>query len=83
MKPTKEEQEQAMAKILDHLFTTDKSAMTEELGKIVNASKGETKHYLDVLRKQGLAAPVGRIMGGSHWVEWEITAAGRKKIMEG
>jgi hypothetical protein len=75
--------EECKAKILQHLFDAAKAEHAETLGKLVSASVSEAQYYLDELREKGYIK-LKRIYAGKIGVsKWEITAAGRKKIMEG
>jgi hypothetical protein len=82
MKTPKEEHENTQRKILQHLFDTAKPATIAELRGITKETASETQYQCERLGEKGLAE-YKPIMDSRRLTEaYQITATGRKKMME-
>jgi DNA-binding Lrp family transcriptional regulator len=82
MSANKEEYVKIQGEILKFLFDNAKATTFGEISDLTKKPKSETEYHLDVLKADGLIQN-RFVMSGSAAVRgFEITARGRKAIME-
>jgi len=77
-----EEYKKIQGEILKLLFDNAKLTTFNEISALTKKPKSETEYHLDVLKGQGLIQNKLSVGGGVVTRGFEITAGGRKTIME-
>jgi hypothetical protein len=83
MSANMEEYERIQGEILKFLFDNAKPTQFEEISILTKKPKSETEYHLDVLKGKGFIGVRQIILGNQAVRVFEITALGRKTIMEG
>lgn len=70
------------AKILQHLFKTDRSISAEDMAKLLGLEVGMARHHMDMLLKKEFVDFPGIVMAGSGPTRFHITPEGRAYLVE-